>query len=151
MEILMNNLLEVKNDILKPLEENELKENNYFLDIEVSSISFPRVNPTTTYKSKTWYEVSKNINGIIKKDAILTLPKNLDPNATYAENKYTEIKTYKESSVKMIIAYKLIDLSVDRQAYYLSYLDTFKLGSLLTLATRTHFLLLTASNKPLIL
>ena len=37
---------------------------------------------TTTYKSKTWYEVSKNISGIIKKDAILTLPKNLDPNAT---------------------------------------------------------------------
>ena len=39
-----------------------------------------------------------------------TLPKNLDPNATYTENKYTEIKTYKESSVKMILTYKLIDL-----------------------------------------
>lgn len=100
-----------KSSILsKSFTENELKENNYFLDIEISSISFPRINPTTTYKSKTWYEVSKNISGIIKKDAILTLPKNLDPNATYTENKYTEIKTYKESSVKMILTYKLIDL-----------------------------------------
>ncbi len=94
----------------KNFTENELKENNYFLDIEISSISFPRINPTTTYKSKTWYEVSKNINGIIKKDAVLNLPKTLDPNATYTENKYTEIKTYKESSVKMILTYKLIDL-----------------------------------------
>lgn len=34
----------------------------------------------------------------------------MDPNATYTENKYTEIKTYKESSVKMILTYKLIDL-----------------------------------------
>ena len=100
-----------KSSILsKTFTENELKENNYFLDIEVSSISFPRINPTTTYKSKTWYEVSKNVNGIIKKDSILTLPKTLDPNATYTENKYTEIKTYKESSVKMILTYKLIDL-----------------------------------------
>lgn len=100
-----------KNSILsKIFTENELKDNNYFLDIEISSISFPRINPTTTYKPKIWYEVSKNLNGIIKKDAILTLPKPLDSNATYTENRYTEIKTYEEISVNMILAYKLIDL-----------------------------------------
>ncbi len=54
--------------------------------------------------------MKKNVNGIIKSDSIWTLPKTLDPLATYEEKKYTEIKNYKESTVKMSINYSLIDL-----------------------------------------
>ncbi|MBN2837439.1 MAG: hypothetical protein JXM74_01640 [Fusobacteriaceae bacterium] len=94
----------------KNFTENELKDTNYFLDIEISNINFTKPKVSTNYTNKTWYEVKKNVNGIIKSDAIWTLPKTLDSLATYEEKKYTEIKSYKESIVKMAINYSLIDL-----------------------------------------
>lgn len=100
-----------KNTLLtKNMNTEELKNNNYFLDIEVSSISFPRTNPVTNYRNKTWYEVTKKVNGVIKKEAVLILPKALDPQSTYEEKKYTEISTYKEVVAKISLNYKLIDL-----------------------------------------
>jgi len=94
----------------KNFSENELKDTNYFLDVEISNINFTKPKISTNYTNKTWYEVKKNVNGIIKSDATWTLPKTLDPLATYEEKKYTEIKNYKEAIVKMTINYSLIDL-----------------------------------------
>lgn len=94
----------------KNFSESELKETNYFLDIEISNINFTKPRVSTNYINKTWYEVKKNVNGVIKSDSIWTLPKTLDPLATYEEKKYTEIKNYKEAIVKMSINYSLIDL-----------------------------------------
>lgn len=100
-----------KNSLLsKTFTEDELKNTNYFLDIQVSSINFSKPTPVTNYKNNTWYEVSKQTNGVIKKEAISFLPKTLDPQATYTEKKYTRISTSKEISVTMIISYSLIDL-----------------------------------------
>ena len=102
--------LNKENLLSKNFSESELKDTNYFLDIEISNINFTKPKVSTNYTNKTWYEVKKNVNGIIKSDSIWTLPKTLDPLATYEEKKYTEIKNYKESTVKMSINYSLIDL-----------------------------------------
>jgi hypothetical protein len=102
--------LNKENLLSKNFSESELKDTNYFLDIEISNINFTKPKISTNYTNKTWYEVKKNVNGIIKSDSIWTLPKTLDPLATYEEKKYTEIKNYKESIVKMSINYSLIDL-----------------------------------------
>ena len=102
--------LNKENLLSKNFSESELKDTNYFLDIEISNINFTKPKVSTNYTNKTWYEVKKNVNGIIKSDSIWTLPKTLYPLATYEEKKYTEIKNYKESTVKMSINYSLIDL-----------------------------------------
>lgn len=102
--------LNKENLLSKNFSESELKDTNYFLDIEISNINFTKPKISTNYTNKTWYEVKKNVNGIIKSDSIWTLPKTLDPLATYEEKKYTEIKNYKEFTVKMSINYSLIDL-----------------------------------------
>lgn len=59
----------------KNFSESELKDTNYFLDIEISNINFTKPKVSTNYTNKTWYEVKKNVNGIIKSDSIWTLPK----------------------------------------------------------------------------
>jgi len=100
-----------KNNLLtKQLSESELKDNNYLLDLEITSIQFPRANPKTNFEKKRWYEVAKNEGGVIKKRVISDLPKTKDPLATYTENNYTKISNYKEVSAKMSLSYNLIDL-----------------------------------------
>jgi len=102
--------LDKLNLVSKALTEGELKEKNYLLDLEISSINFIKPKTTTNYINKTWYEVKKNVNGIIKTEVILYMPKTQEAGATYTEKKYTEISNNKEISVKMSFNYNLIDL-----------------------------------------
>lgn len=102
--------LDKKTILSKNFTEEELKEKNYLLDLDISNITFTRPKVTTAYKNKVWYEVKKTVNGIVKTEAILNMPKTLEIGATYTEKKYTEISNYKEISVKMSLNYSLVDL-----------------------------------------
>jgi len=100
-----------KNTLLtKNFTPEELKDKNYFLDLDVNNINFNKPRVSTTYKNKVWYEAKKLVNGIVKTEALLYVPKIPEPNTTYTEKKYTEITNYKEISIKMNINYSLVDL-----------------------------------------
>lgn len=102
--------LDKKNLLSKNFTEEELKEKNYLLDLDISNINFIKPKIITNYTSKKWYEVKKNVNGVIKTEVILYMPKTQETGATYTEKKYTEISNNKEISVKMSFNYNLIDL-----------------------------------------
>lgn len=96
--------------LAKQFSNDELKNKNYFLDLNIANINFNKPRVSTNYRTKVWYEAKKVVNGVIKTEALLYLPKNQEQGVTYTEKKYTEISNYKEISIKMDIAYSLIDL-----------------------------------------
>jgi len=102
--------LDKKTLLSKNFTDEELKEKNYILDLELTNISFSRPKAKINYKNKVWYEVKKTVNGIIKTEAILDMPKILEPSSTYEEKKYIEISNEKESITNMTLTYSLIDL-----------------------------------------
>lgn len=106
-----DNLKLDKNTLLtKNFTPEELKDKNYFLDLDVNNISFNKPKVSTTYENKVWYEAKKLVNGVVKTEALLYLPKTIEPGVTYTEKKYVKISNYKEVSIKMNINYSLIDL-----------------------------------------
>jgi len=122
-----DNLKIDRNTLLtKVFTPEELKDKNYFLDLDVNNISFNKPRVSTTYKNKVWYEVKKLVNGIVKTEALLYVPKTPEPGATYTEKKYTEITNYKEISIKMNNNYSLIDLKTKVAVKQGSVSDEFK-------------------------
>lgn len=116
-----------KNTLLtKNFTPEELKDKNYFLDLDVNNISFNKPRVSTTYKNKVWYEAKKLVNGIVKTEALLYVPKTPDPSVTYTEKKYTEITNYKEISIKMNINYSLVDLKTKAMVKQGAASDEFK-------------------------
>lgn len=104
-------------------QEKNLKEFNYFLDLNISSVNIYPTTVKTKYQNKIWFEI---INEKKEKTYSYDLPKLLDPKSIYLKREYTEISKYKEKNIKLVITYNLIDLKTKKSIKSNSIFDEVK-------------------------